>query len=313
MPVVDGVVGCHPTRLLTVPITSSRHPIPVNFPRTRECPNVERKESKSKLYRVPIRQIVANTNPRDPLSPELQKIGYGVFQSSEGLPSLWSLATSDDPGKRNHYVQLIQTHDPELAGFAANILAVGQLQPVEVRDNGKRSDGQCTYTLVFGCRRCLAVLFNWCVLGKPAEPVVEAVLTKGNEVTLLHRAVSENIRKDPNPIEVAKSLQYAINGGETREELAKQYGVSPQTIDNRLALLELPVPIQKLVAEGKLMPTRALAMLRSERADQAPTPPRPRIRPRKEIEERYQAVVNQNGTDQAAIERAVLKWILQLD
>lgn len=273
----------------------------------------ERKESKAKLYKVPTRQIVANTNPRDPLSPDLQKIGYGVFQSSEGLSSLWGLATSDDPGKRHHYVQLVQEHDHELAGFAANILAVGQLQPVEVRDNGRRADGSSTYTLVFGCRRCLAILFNWCALGKPAEPVVEAVLAKGNEVTLMHRAVSENIRKDPNAIEVAKSLQFAINNGETREDLAKQYGVCPQTIDNRLALLELPVPIQKKVAEGQLSPTRALAMLRSEQADQTPPSPRPRIRPRKEIEERYRTVLNQNGTEQAAIVRAVLAWVLQMD
>lgn len=272
----------------------------------------ERKESKSKLYRIPVRQIVANTNPRDPLSAALQKLGYGVFQSKEGLPSLWSLATSNDTGERHLYVQLLQEHDPELAGFAANLLAVGQLQPVEVRDNGKRADGQNSYTLVFDCRRSLAILFNWCVIGKPAEPVVEAVLSKGNEVTLMHRAVSENIRKDPNPIEVAKSLQYALNNGETREDLAKQYGVSHQTIDNRLALLELPVPIQKKVADGQLGPSKALAMKHVEQTSQTASP-RPRTRSRKEIEERYQVAVKQNGTADAAIERAILGWVLQLD
>jgi ParB/RepB/Spo0J family partition protein len=271
----------------------------------------ERKESKAKIYRVPVRQIVANTNPRDPLAAPLQQMGHGVFQSRDGFASLWNLATSEDPGERQRYVQLVQEHDTELAGFAANLLAVGQLQPVEVRDNGKRGDGQNTYTLVFGCRRCLAILFNWCVLGKPVEPVVEAVLTKGNEVTLMHRAVSENIRKDPNPIEVAKSLQYALNNGETREDLAKQYGVSPQTIDNRLALLELPLPVQKRVAEGQLKPTRALAQLHAP-SDQAPKV-RLKIRCRKEIEERYQNLVVENGSGQTSVEKNILAWVLQID
>jgi ParB/RepB/Spo0J family partition protein len=271
----------------------------------------ERKESKAKIYRVPVRQIVSNTNPRDPLAVPLQEMGYGVFQSREGLPSLWSLATSDDPGERQRYVLLVQEHDPELAGFAANLLAVGQLQPVEVRDNGRKGDGRNSYTLVFGCRRCLAILFNWCVIGKPAEPVVETVLTKGNEVTLLHRAVSENIRKDPNLIEVAKGLQYALNNGETREDLAKQYGVTPQTIDNRLSLLELPLPLQKRVADGQLKPTRALALLHSP-SDQT-LKVRLKIRSRKEIEERYQNVVSQNGSEQTCIEKNILAWILQIE
>lgn len=186
---------------------------------------MERKESKRKAYLIPVRRIVANTNPRNPLSQKLQELGYGVFASAEGVPTLWSLATSDNPEDRQRYVQLIEEQDPELAQIANTLLSVGQLEPVEVRANGKRANGDNTYTLVFGCRRCLAVLYNWCVLGKPKEPLVEAFLEKGNEAQLLHRAVIENIRKDPNPIEVARAMQYALNNGETEREVAAQHEV----------------------------------------------------------------------------------------
>ncbi len=45
----------------------------------------DRKESK-KSYTIPIRQIIANTNPRNPLSQALQKQGYTVT-TANGSPS----------------------------------------------------------------------------------------------------------------------------------------------------------------------------------------------------------------------------------
>jgi ParB/RepB/Spo0J family partition protein len=254
-----------------------------------------------------VRQIVANTNPRDPLSLELQKDGYGVWKSKEGQPSLWSLATSDIAGDRAFYAHLIEERDPELASFAANILAVGQLQPVEVRDNGKKS-GESTYTLVYGCRRCLAILYNWCVLGKPAEPVVEATLSKGNEVALMHRAISENIRRDPNAIEVAQSFQYCLNNGETKEEVAQRYGVSASTVSNRLALLDLPIATQNQIKAGKLKPTKALA---AGGNGNAASPAKLKMRSRKEVEDRLQAAREAPGEDCRTVAK-ILAWVLQL-
>ena len=82
---------------------------------------------------------------------------------------------------------------------------------------------------------------------------------------------------------MARSFQYAINIGQTKEELAAQYGVSKETIRKRLALLELPPETQKRIAEGRLAPTKALA----PPAESANGPSKPRLRSRKEIEAAY--------------------------
>jgi ParB/RepB/Spo0J family partition protein len=264
---------------------------------------VDRIASKAKTYLIPIRQIVVNHNHRNPVSRELQS--YTIFLQGNGQPSLWELATSDRADERARYVRLIQERDPELAALASNILAFGQLEPAEVRDNGKRkSDGQNTYTLVFGCRRCLAILFNWCSLGKPQEPVVEAKLVKGNEVTLLHRTISENdFRKQPNAIEVAQSLQWALNNGESKASLAQQYGVSKQTIANRLALLELPLDVQQRIAAGKLSPSKALDKAQGRNGEAVEA--KPKLRSRLEIEQAY----GEFTADSA--EGRVLGWLLR--
>jgi hypothetical protein len=36
------------------------------------------REAATKVYRIPVRRIVANTNPGNPLSKELQKLGHSV-------------------------------------------------------------------------------------------------------------------------------------------------------------------------------------------------------------------------------------------
>lgn len=225
------------------------------------------RETVGKNYLIPCRQIVANHNPRNPLSAELVKDGYSVFEPNKEkqLPSLWSLATSDQPGDRAFYAHLIEERDPELAALAATILSVGQLEAVEVRDNGAKGGKGNSYTLVFGCRRVLAILYNWCVLGKPKEPVVEAKLSpKINEAGLLHRSVIENIRKEPTCVEIAKSLQMALNNQETIEDVAKGYGRSTTWVRNKLALLQLPADVLRRLADGSLKESRALQLLRGD-------------------------------------------------
>jgi ParB/RepB/Spo0J family partition protein len=240
----------------------------------------ERKESQGKLYRIPLRQIVANHNPRNPLGLEVAK-RFDIFTGGEG--DLWKMATSDDPEQRAKFVRIINEFDPEFAQWAGTFLAVGQLEPVEVRDNGHDS-----YTLVFGCRRCLAILYNWCATGTPKEPVVEARLApKQNNLMLLHRAVVENTRKDPNPIERARAFQMMLNQSQEVKEIAASQGISEQTVKNSLALLELEPEVQK----------------KKERST-PPGSPRVRVRAKKEIEE------TMNEFREDSKEHKVLAWVL---
>ena len=209
------------------------------------------------------------------------------------------MAVGDDPAQRAEFVKLMQEHDPEFATWAATFLTQGQLQPVEVRDNGKRADGASTYTLVFGCRRCLAILYNWCLIGKPREPVVEAHLAKGNNNTLLHRAVIENFRRNQSPLDEARAIKIALNNGQTKKEVADEYGVTVQTIVNRLALLDLPPDEQRAIEEGRMKKTVAVQKARDSNA-----PPKPKMRPRKVIEQALSEFVEDRK------EYKILAWVL---
>jgi ParB/RepB/Spo0J family partition protein len=227
-----------------------------------------RKESKTNLYLIPVRQIVANTNPRNPLSNELVKRGWKVFENGpENQKGLWYFAISELASDRAFFTSTMEQYDPEFVAWAGTFLTQGQLEPAEVRDNGSKGEKEPTYTLIFGCRRCLAVLYNWCKTGKPTEPVIEARLFKGNNVSGLYRAVVENTRKAPNVIEEARAIQIALNANQTEEEVCQQYGISDATLRNRIKLLELPPETQQKIIEGKLSPTKALEALSQEKQE----------------------------------------------
>jgi ParB/RepB/Spo0J family partition protein len=247
-------------------------------------------ESRSKVYSVPIRQITSNTNPRQALSAELDKQGWKVF---DGEKAVWPLATSDDQAERAKYVELIKEFDPEIEAMAATMLTQGQMQAVEVREGGSGK-----FTLVFGCRRCLAILYNWCLLGKPKEPMVNATMEKGNSVRLLQRALVENVRKNQSPLEEATTIRMLINNGQQPSEVANELGYSIGTINNRLALLDLDPKVQKRIKDGSLTATAALAEKNGNGH------PKQKIRSRKEIEEAAEEFIV--GTPQ----RSVLDWLL---
>jgi ParB/RepB/Spo0J family partition protein len=250
-------------------------------------------ESRNKVYVIPIRSITSNTNPRQALSASLDSQGWTVFV---GDKALWPLAVSNNHEDRAKFVQLIADFDPEIVAMAATMLSQGQLQPVEVREGGS-TKGDPKYTLVYGCRRCLSILYNWCSTGKPKEPVVNATLQKGNESTLLQRAIVENIRKQPSVIEEARTIRMLINNGQEIGEVAKELGYSLSTINKRLELLELPEKTQKKIKEGKVTATQAIAEANGHGE-------RPKMRSRKEIVEAIEEFRDDSP------ERAVFDWLL---
>ncbi len=82
---------------------------------------------------------------------------------------------------------------------------------------------------------------------------------------LLELALTENIqREDLNPIEEAQAFQRLIGMlNLTQEELAERLGKERSTVANALRLLKLPPAVKLLVAEGKLSPGHARALLSS--------------------------------------------------
>lgn len=235
----------------------------------------DKKKSDKTVYEIPLRRINSNTNPRNPLSDSLQAMGWEVM-CGPVEKQVWPKAVSEDAGQRAEYVHLVQEHDPELASLAATILSQGLLEPIEVREGGTG-----TFTLVFGMRRCLATLYNWCLLGKPKEPTISAFMVKGNAARLLHRAVVENIRRPQSVIEEARSIQTCLNAGEDVSEVARQMGMAESTVKERLKLLELEPREQRALHEGRAS-VKAMKRKKAEQNGHAPKDA-VKIRSRKEI------------------------------
>jgi ParB family chromosome partitioning protein len=132
--------------------------------------------------------------------------------------------------------------EESLAELAASIAELGMLQPVLVR-----ALGEGRFELVAGERRLRAAR----AAGLESVP---AILTDTDARGALQRAIVENIhRQDLNPVEEAAAYRQLMDeGGLTQEELAVRVARSRATIANSLRLLDLPLGIQRLLAEGRL-------------------------------------------------------------
>lgn len=148
--------------------------------------------------------------------------------------------------------------DPEsLQELAASIKEHGVLQPLLVR---KKDPG---YQLIAGERRLRAAK----QAGLSTVPVVVKAL---DDRMVMEIALVENLqREDLNPLEEAEAYQRLITEFNlTQEEVAKAVGKSRPAIANTLRLLNLPEPIQQLVANGQLTMGHARALLSLERPEE---------------------------------------------
>lgn len=134
--------------------------------------------------------------------------------------------------------------------LAASIRTHGVLQPLLVRRRGER------YQLVAGERRWRAAK----IAGLAKVPVIVQDVP---DERLLEITLVENIqREDLNPIELARALErMAEELGLTHEEIAARTGKDRTTITNTLRLLRLPPDVQQLLAERRLSPGHAKALL----------------------------------------------------
>jgi ParB family chromosome partitioning protein len=132
--------------------------------------------------------------------------------------------------------------DEALAELAQTIRELGILQPLLVR-----ASGGGRYELIAGERRLRASK----LAGLTEVPVM---VVETDDRGSLERAIVENIhRSDLDPIEEAAGYKPLMDdGGLTQEALAARVGRNRVTVTNSLRLLDLPVPIQKLLIERRL-------------------------------------------------------------
>jgi ParB family chromosome partitioning protein len=138
----------------------------------------------------------------------------------------------------------------ELADLAESIKAKGVIQPIIVRPAGPG------FELIAGERR-----FRAAQLASVAT--IPALVREATDEELLELSLVENIhRADLNPIERANAYQnYLGTFSLTQAEAAERLGENRSVIANYLRLLDLPVEVKQMLAEGQLTMGHARAML----------------------------------------------------
>lgn len=145
--------------------------------------------------------------------------------------------------------------EEKLAELAASIKEYGVVQPLVVRQKGKK------YELVAGERRLRASK----IAGLKKVPVV---VKEYDETEMMEIALIENIqRHDLNAIEEAQGIKRLMEECKlTQEQVAVKVGRSRTAVANILRLLNLAQEVQNLISENKLTMGQAkqIATLRSE-------------------------------------------------
>jgi ParB family chromosome partitioning protein len=138
----------------------------------------------------------------------------------------------------------------KLEELAASIRQNGVLQPVLVRPSAGG------YQLIAGERRLTAAQ-------RAGLLKIPAVVRDVPDDRLRELALVENIQREQlNPIEEAQAYQSLADELRlTQEALAARLGKERSTVANSVRLLKLPSPVKLFVAEGKLSPGHARALL----------------------------------------------------
>jgi ParB family chromosome partitioning protein len=138
--------------------------------------------------------------------------------------------------------------------LASSIREKGLIQPLVVR---RRGNG---YELIAGERRLRAAT-------KAGLREVPVIVREASDPEAFQLALIENLqRENLNPIDEARGYKRLHEEfGRTQEEIADRLGKSRPTIANSIRMLQLPLEIQKEVADGKLAAGQARALLGLER------------------------------------------------
>jgi ParB family transcriptional regulator, chromosome partitioning protein len=153
---------------------------------------------------------------------------------------------------RNPNQPRLKLDEARLEELAASIRQNGVLQPILVRPFEQG------YQLIAGERRLSAAQ-------RAGLLKIPATVRNVPDELLLELALIENIQREPlNPIEEAQAYQKLIETtSATQEQVADRLGKDRSTIANSVRLLKLPPLIKLFVADGKLSPGHARALLAS--------------------------------------------------
>lgn len=163
----------------------------------------------------------------------------------EGVQTLSVAAIFPNPDQpRRHF------DDAGLDELAASLREKGLIQPIIVRPKGQG------YEIVAGERR-------WRAAQRAQLHQIPALVRTIGDGETLELAIIENIqRRDLNAIEEADAYQrLARDFGHSQETLGRIVGKSRSHVANLLRLLDLPVSVREMVADGRLSMGHARALV----------------------------------------------------
>ena len=199
------------------------------------------------------------------MSANMRGLGRGLdalFQNNDPVVAVRNDDAAPRPDSQKIGVDAIvpnpqqprrQFSEQQLDELASSIRSQGVLQPILVRSSSESSG---MYEIIAGERRWRAAK----LAGLDAVPVIIRDLSD-QEVLVV--ALMENLqREDLNPMEEALGLQQLRDEfGLSQEDMAHRLGKSRPAIANTLRLLALPEAARTDLAEGKITPGHARALL----------------------------------------------------
>jgi ParB family chromosome partitioning protein len=140
--------------------------------------------------------------------------------------------------------------DESLDWLARSIQEVGILQPLVVRARGGG------FELIAGERRLRAAR----IAGLATVPVI---VREAGDTESLRSALIENLhREDLSALELAAAFAELLEElGASQDDVAARLGYSRAHVANTIRLLSLPASVQRLLAEGRIQPGHARALL----------------------------------------------------
>jgi ParB family chromosome partitioning protein len=144
--------------------------------------------------------------------------------------------------------------EEELSDLMTSIRENGLLQPIVVRP--RPGEGLVQWELVAGERR-------WRACTRIGWKEIPALVRDVDDRTLLVLAMVENLQRSGlTALEEAEGYRRLADEFElSQQQIAEVVGKDRSTVANSLRLLQLPVSVRRLVAEGKLTAGHARALL----------------------------------------------------
>lgn len=178
-------------------------------------------------------------------------------------PEMFTLVT--DP---EHPLYDPRVHDEPEESLVRNVMVYGVIEPVIIRKNGEKVE------VVAGRGRVKAALeANRRLTAEGKQPIrVPAILKRGQDADMFGVLISENeCRREDNPLIKSEKAQRLINMGKSVEEVAVAFGVKRQSVEAWLALGDVAKPVLDAVEQGEISATAAAKLSTLDREEQVKT------------------------------------------